>query len=107
MMKDVPSDTKTRTINLLCRKTRDEFFRVSVGPGWFPSRMRPLFDEYFESAPLLLDFDYLKHVLEKQGASCEIKESKHGDKEIIAEGDSALVLANWLGGAMASGMVPR
>jgi hypothetical protein len=30
-----------------------------------------------------------------------------GDKELFATGESALLLANWLGGAMASGLVPR
>lgn len=106
-MSAVNSEIETRTINLLCRKKRDDFYTVSVGPGWFPPRMRSLFDQHFESGPLLLDFDHLKYVLEKQGAECTVKESKHGDKELSAEGESALVLANWLGGAMASGLVTR
>ncbi len=106
-MTDGTEHTESSTINLLCRKRKDDLFTVSVGPGWFPARMRSLFDRHFESAPLLLDFDHLKYVLEKQGATCEVKESKHGDKEIVAKGKSALVLVNWLGGAMASGLVPR
>lgn len=106
-MNEVDTEPEARTIHLLCRRKKDKFYTVSVGPGWFPGRMRPLFDEHFESAPLLLDFDHLEYVLAKQGARCAIKESKHGDREISAKGKSALVLANWLGGAMASGLVPR
>jgi hypothetical protein len=103
----VDTEPEARTINLLCRKKKGDFYTVSIGPGWFPARMRPLFDKHFESAPLLLDFDHLDYVVEKQGARCDIRESKHGDKELSATGESALLLANWLGGAMSSGLVPR
>lgn len=106
-MTDKRSEVDERRINLLCHRKKGGGYTVSVGPGWFPPRMRPLFDEHFESAPLLLDFEHLHHVLKKQGAECEIKSSDHFDQEVTARGKSAVAVANWLGGAMASGLVPR
>lgn len=100
------SEQQARRINLLCKK-EEEGYTVMVGPGWLHPRLVPHFDESFESAPVLLDFEHLDYSLKKSGASCEISESNYGSRELRAEGRSATAVARWLGQAMASGVVKR
>lgn len=107
-MTDENDEIESLRMNLFCTPKKDETFTVMVGPGWYPPLIRSFFDENdFESAPVVLDFEHLRYILEREGTACEIKESLDGGKELTAEGKSTLSLAKWLGGALASGMVKR
>ena len=95
-----------RTLTIFCRK-RGEFWTVMFGPGWVPTRLIAFSDADFETAPLLLDFDYLDHCFHRESLSYHSRTSARGDVEIRASGDAAKALATWLSSALASGMAPR
>lgn len=101
---NAPIDPPLRLDVLCCRHRTSQAWRLYVWPGPRLPVLDLVLDRHGEVYPVQLDFDDLDDYLTSQGASVEKRWSRLGDVELSASGHSALVLANWLANAIASGV---
>lgn len=101
------SEEATRVFRIFCEKV-DEAWIVHAGGEWLPAPLLPFFNHHLETNLVLLDFPFLQDQAHSRGATIATRTTHNGSVALQAYGRDSKVLAQWLGNAMASGLLaPR